>query len=223
MSGNNSVIKLKTTNTTGTVTHVATVSATGIIAAADNTFDFGSASLRWKDIYAVNFVGEATKASTLRVGTDFRSASVSTTNNTVAVRDATGNIAANLFQGTATQARYADLAEKYSTAEELAAGTAVAVCTCKDHEVEPATASNHCIGVVSTQPAIMMNSDAEGQYIALKGRVPVRVKGAVKKGQAVYALADGVCTTLATTALVGIALESNSDEGEKLVECVLKV
>jgi hypothetical protein len=223
VSGNNSVIKLKTTNTTGTVTHVATVSATGIIAAADNTFDLGSASLRWKDIYAVNFVGEATKASTLRVGTDFRSASVSTTNNTVAVRDATGNIAANLFQGTATQARYADLAEKYSTAEELAAGTAVAVCTCEDHEVEPATASNHCIGVVSTQPAIMMNSDAEGQYIALKGRVPVRVKGAVVKGQAVYAMADGVSTTLATTALVGIALESNSDEGEKLVECVLKV
>jgi hypothetical protein len=36
-------------------------------------------------------------------------------------------------------------------------------------------------------------------------------------------MADGVSTTLATTALVGIALESNSDEGEKLVECVLKV
>jgi len=68
-----------------------------------------------------------------------------------------------------------------------------------------------------------MNSDSEGQYIGLKGRLPVRVKGAVIKGQAVYAMADGVCTTLVTTALVGIALESNSDEGEKLVECVLKV
>jgi hypothetical protein len=69
----------------------------------------------------------------------------------------------------------------------------------------------------------MMNSDSEGQYIGLKGRLPVRVKGAVKKGQAVYAMADGVCTTLATTALVGIALESNAAESEKLVECVLKV
>jgi hypothetical protein len=36
-------------------------------------------------------------------------------------------------------------------------------------------------------------------------------------------MAEGVCTTIATTAIVGIALESNSDEGEKLVECVLKV
>ena len=150
-------------------------------------------------MYMHNFTGEASKAATLRVGTDFRSASSSATNNTVAVRDATGNIAANLFQGIATQARYADLAEKYTTAEELPAGTAVAVCTHEDHEVEPAVASNHCIGVVSTDPAYMMNSEADGQYIGLKGRLPVRVKGAVSKGDAVYAMADGVCTTIATT------------------------
>ena len=38
-----------------------------------------------------------------------------------------------------------------------------------------------------------MNADAEGQAIGLKGRLPVRVKGAVKKGDAVYAWEDGVC------------------------------
>ena len=132
-------------------------------------------------------------------------------------------INANLFEGTATQARYADLAEKYTTGEELAPGTAVAVCTHDDHEVEPASASDIAIGVVSTDPAYMMNSDAEGQYIGLKGRLPVRVKGPVRKGDAIYAMADGVCTTLAATALVGVALESNDAEDEKLVECVLKV
>jgi len=220
---NNGVIKLKVTSGAGTLTHVGTVAATGLLPAADNTFTLGSASLGWSNVYATNFTGEASKAATLRVGSDFRSASSSATNNTVAVRDATGNIAANLFQGTATQARFADLAEKYSTAEELAPGTAVAVCGHEDHEVEPANASNHCIGVVSTDPAYMMNSEANGQYIGLKGRLPVRVKGAVKKGQAVYAMADGVSTTIATTALVGVALESNADESEKLVECVLKV
>ena len=219
----NGSIQLKVTSAGGTLTHVGTVTSTGIVPSADNTFTLGSASLNWSNIYATTFTGEAVRASTLRVGSDFRVASASATANTIAVRDATGNIAANLFQGTATQARYADLAEKYSTAEELAPGTAVAVCTCEDHEVEPATASNHCIGVVSTNPAIMMNSEAAGQYIALKGRVPVRVKGAVVKGQSVYAMADGVSTTLATTALVGIALESNSEAAEKLVECVLKV
>ena len=128
------------------------------------------------------------------------------------------------FIGTATEAEYADLAEKYSTVEELPAGTAVAVGTdATDAEVVPASASSFCIGVVSTDPALMMNSKAEGQYIGLKGRLPVRVKGPVAKGQAVYAMADGVSTTIATTALVGIALETNSAEEEKLVECVLKV
>jgi hypothetical protein len=139
------------------------------------------------------------------------------------VRDSSGNLNAVLFQGTATSARYADLAEKYTTSEDLPAGTAVAVCALLDHEVAPADASNHCIGVVSTDPAYMMNSDSEGQYIGLKGRLPVRVSGAVNKGQAVYAMKNGVCTTIATTALVGIALESSTDDNEKLIECVLKV
>ena len=53
--------------------------------------------------------------------------------------------------------------------------------------------------------------------------IPVRVKGPVNKGQAIYAWEDGVCSTIATTALIGMALESNTDDSEKLVECVLKV
>ena len=68
-----------------------------------------------------------------------------------------------------------------------------------------------------------MNSDAEGQAVGLKGRVPVRVSGPVSKGQAVYAWKDGVCSTITTAALVGIALETSTVDGEKLVECVLKV
>ena len=196
-------------------------------ATAVESVTLGDVSNQFAAVYATNIYGISEKASALIVGGTARTGSVDSigtgTSNSVAVRDGSGNLNAVLFQGTATSARYADLAEKYSTAEELAPGTAVAVCACEDHDVEPAKASDHCIGVVSTDPAYMMNSDSEGQYIGLKGRLPVRVKGAVKKGQAVYAMADGVCTTLATTALVGIALESNADESEKLVECVLKV
>ena len=221
---NNGTIKLKVTSGAGTLTHVGTVTSTGIVPSADNTFTLGSASLGWTNVYATNFTGEASKAATLRVGSDFRSASSSATNNTVAVRDATGNIAANLFQGTATQARYADLAEKYSTGEELAPGTVVTVCAHEDHEVEAASIGTMAIGVVSTNPAVMMNSEAEGQYIGLKGRLPVRIIGAVKKGQAVYVDNNGCASTsINGGSLVGVALESNSDEGEKLVECVLKV
>jgi hypothetical protein len=204
-------------------TLVATIEDSGIYPGSDNLFELGAAARRWSNVYATTFTGTATQANTLNVAGTYRSASTAASPNTIAARDSSGDLTAVLFRGTATTARYADLAEKYTTKEELPAGTAVAVCNCDGHEVCPATASNMCIGVVSTDPAYMMNSDADGQYVGLTGRLPVRVTGPVKKGQAVYAMDSGVCTTIATTALVGIALESNSNNGEKLVECVLKV
>jgi hypothetical protein len=159
----------------------------------------------------------------VRVGTDFRTASVSASNNTVAVRDATGNLAANLFQGTATQARYADLAEKYTTESEYAVGTVVAVCAHEEHEMALATPASIVSGVISDKPAYLMNAEAEGQAIALVGRVPVRVTGPVNKGDAVKVFADGIASVDGLGDMVGVALESNSDEAEKLVECILKV
>jgi len=193
--------------------------------AVNNTKTLGTASFKWNNVHATTFTGIATQADTLKEtnSAQYRTASTSSVANTVAVRDSNADLFARLFSGTATQARYADLAEKYSTAEDLPAGTAVAVSYNDDAEVHPASVSDLCIGVVSTDPAYMMNSEAEGQYIGLKGRVPVRVKGAVTKGQPVFAWEDGVCSTIIGLALVGIALETNSSEGEKLVECVLKV
>jgi hypothetical protein len=134
---------------------------------------------------------------------------------------ATGNATATNFYGTASSAKYADLAEKYTTDQEYPIGTAM----CVGGEAETTAAGNDCItiGVISEKPAYLMNSDSEGQAIGLKGRVPVRVKGAVRKGQAIYAWENGVCSTVATMGMVGVALESNDIEEEKLVECVLKV
>ena len=113
------------------------------------------------------------------------------------------------------------MAEKYTTDQEYPVGTVMAVGG--EAETRAATLSDHAIGVISLEPAYLMNSECDGQAIGLKGRVPVRVAGPVSKGQAIYAWKDGVCTTLATTSLVGIALDTNHDDDEKLVECVLKV
>lgn len=195
---------------------------TGFFPFIDNTYALGSTAKKWNNVHATTFTGTATQANALMVSATAYSGDVEATADTIAARDSSGNLKANVFTGTASRARYADLAEKYTTAEELPAGTAVAVCGHPDHEVEPAKASDMCIGVVSTDPAVMMNSEAEGQYIGLAGRLPVRVKGAVKKGQPVYAWEDGVCTTTASTALVGVALETNDSVEEKLIECVLK-
>lgn len=191
------------------------------------TVNLGEASNPFSNVWADNFWGLAEKASGLVVGGTSRSGQIDSsgtgTGNSVAVRDSAGNLNAVLFQGTATSARYADLAEKYTTCCELAVGTAVAVCDHPDHEVDVAKSSDICIGVISDKPAYLMNAEADGQAIALKGRVPVRVSGPVKKGQGVYAWDNGICKTIETKAFVGVALESNDSEEEKLVECVLKV
>jgi hypothetical protein len=127
------------------------------------------------------------------------------------------------FVGTATEAEYADLAEMYTTGEELLPGTVVMVCEHEGHELEACTETGYPVGVVSTDPAFLMNSDLEnGTAIALKGRVPTRVFGAVKKGDLLFAGANG-CAVTQGVYKVAVALESNADEGEKLVECMLVV
>lgn len=204
--------------------HILSFTSAGMIPSATNVRNLGNVSNKWKEIHAVDVFGNATSATALKVSGNDRVGSTASLANTVAVRDASSDVYANVFHGTATKARYADLAEKYTTEKEWPVGTAMAVCSHGEHETCPASASNMAIGVISENPAYLMNSELEGgQAIALKGRVPVRVAGPVKKGQAVYAYNDGICRTIATTALIGVALETNLNEDVKLVECVLKV
>jgi len=224
--GASNIIKLKANNSGGTLTHSLTVTATGMNPSADSTFNLGTSGIKYATVYADVFDGAATQADTLKEGSNYRSGDTSATANTVAVRTASGNIAANLFQGVATSARYADLAEKYLTNGNLEPGTVVEVCSHSDHtdhEVCEACGLHMPVGVVSTNPAMMLNSEAEGQYIALVGRVPVKISGAVNKGQPIYASHSGIATVNKASYLIGIALESNYDDGVKLVECVLKV
>jgi len=219
--GTNSIIKLKANNAAGSLTHSATFTALGMTPATTNAFDLGASGNVWANVYATNLQGNATSASALKLSGTVYPPNASAIANTTALRDASGNLTANLFQGTATQARYADLAEVYATDEIYPVGTIMAVGG--EAEATAAAASHYCIGVISDKPAYLMNSEAEGQAIGLKGRVPVRVTGPVKKGQPIYAWADGVGSTLATTGMVGIALESDDFTEEKLIECVLKV
>lgn len=225
----------KVNNGTITPSTVLTINLTGLIPGVSNTYDIGTANLKWKDIHATNFKGTADSANRLNVEdkSEYRVASegfASLSPGRIVARTAEtiGDVPANSiravkFVGIATTAQYADLAEKYTTEKTWPIGTAMAVCNHEDHEAGPASASNIAIGVISENPAYLMNSEIDGQAIALKGRVPVRIIGPVRKGQAVYALNDGVCTTTATTALVGVALTTDLTEDEKLVECVLKV
>ena len=134
---------------------------------------------------------------------------------------ATGNITAPLFVGTATQARYADLAEKYTTDIEYSIGTVVVVNPEPDSEATKSTSiSQLVLGVISEKPAYLMNSESTGQAIALRGRVPVRVVGPVKKGQTLVSGPDGIAS-VGEVNRFAIALESKETHEEGNIEVVI--
>jgi hypothetical protein len=223
-------IKLKVDNVGGVEQHVATVQDTGIMPGSTNTYAIGGTGAVFSEMHATNFYGLAENAQKMQVGVNYRSADTAATNNTVAVRDASGNLVANKFTGTATSAEYADLAEMYKTEDELPTGTIVSVPKFDedtDAEVRAIEPTEIPVGVISAKPAFLMNSEAEGQAVALKGRVPVRVTGIVNKGEAIYADSQGLGHTIRAEGhfLVGIALESWEPEAEEegLVEAILKV
>lgn len=157
-------------------------------------------------------------------------ATTTATASKVAARDASGDIYANIFQGTATSARYADLAERYEADAILEPGTVVCFggtkeITACDHENDHAVA-----GVVSTDPAYMMNSAAGNNdthpYIALTGRVPVKVVGLVAKGDLLVASSvKGHAMTnnnAKAGTIIGKAIGS-SDSGEGVVEALINL
>jgi len=153
--------------------------------------------------------------------TNFRTARLTATAYSIAARDSSGNIAAVLFQGTATSARYADLAEKYLADTEYDVGTVMVIGG--SAEVTASTSGELAIGVISKNPAVMMNSELEGGvYVALKGRVPIKVKGSVRKGDRLVA-GDQGCAQVAQDRLdiFAVAMESSDNNEVKLIESVV--
>ena len=128
----------------------------------------------------------------------------------------------NVIYGTSTSARYADLAERYTTDLEYVPGTVVVVSYDVNSEATQSFAANQrVLGVVSTNPAFLMNDEAPGQAIALRGRVPTQVVGPIRKGQPLVSTPDGRAMFGDHQNSFAIALETNLEETLKLVECVI--
>jgi hypothetical protein len=89
-----------------------------------------------------------------------------------------------LGSGASFQATYADLAEKYTSDQEYEPGTVVIFGGEKEITQSTEANSRQVAGVVSTQPAYILNSALQGTGIllALQGRVPCKVMGLIKKG-----------------------------------------
>lgn len=152
---------------------------------------------------------------------DGYNSSLTTAASTIPVRDINGDITTRRFIGTATAALFADLAEKYTTDKHYPVGTVMVVALGGDSEcTQSFMAAQLAVGVISENPAYLMNSGSPGQAIALKGRVPVRVIGPISKGQTLIASPDGKAIYGAVNP-IAIALESSLVFGEKLIECVI--
>jgi hypothetical protein len=135
----------------------------------------------------------------------------------------TGNVSAPLFVGTATQARYADLAENYSADAEYAPGTVVVFGGTHEVTVSAVSHDTRVAGVVSTAPAYLMNSDQPGAAVALTGKVPCRVQGPVTKGDLLVNISAGTAGRLDPAqyrpgCVVGKSLESIPDKITRTIE-----
>jgi hypothetical protein len=164
----------------------AVFSSTGIVPDTDNTYDIGSATKKYANVYAT------------------------------------------LFRGTATESYYADLAENYLADAEYAPGTVIEF----GGEAEVTQSTTHgthrVAGVVSTNPAHLMNSQCEGDNVvavALQGRVPCNVIGKVAKGDMLvasnipgYAIVNN---TPSVGSVIGKALEDKLDGERGTVEVVV--
>ena len=130
----------------------------------------------------------------------------------------TGNFGAsgatfNTIFAKATSAQYADLAELYSADAEYPPGTVVDFGGTCEITLSVESGSNRIAGVVSTNPAHLMNSTLESTHtaaVALSGRVPTLVVGPVRKGDMMVSAGNGhaqACATPAMGTVIGKAVE----------------
>jgi len=142
------------------------------------------------------------------------------------------NPSTNVLSTTASAAQYADLAERYEADEIMEPGDVVKIGGDKEITKTTAQGDQEVFGVISSTPAYSMNKDAGTDQthpnVALTGRVPCKVKGAVNKGDRLISsdepgIAQAVNTLGDTSiyAVIGRSLESNTEEQIKYVEIVV--
>lgn len=167
-----------TANVAGNIisqTHTGGLEVFGTISTAGNinTGNLLAALITSTDVVAGNITG-----SSLAVG--------NITNNNANGVGNIGNASSyfNTVFARATSAQYADLAEKFRADEEYDPGTVLVFGGSAQVTACDSYADSRAAGIVTTDPAHLMNSAAPGitAAIALAGQIPCKVCGPVSKG-----------------------------------------
>jgi hypothetical protein len=239
VTGNTSGSSGSCTGNAATATALATARAIGGV-----NFD-GTAAI---NLPGVNTAGNQDTSGTAAIGTAVTVTANNTANETVYltfVDGATGtqgietdtglsyNPSTNVLTTTASQAQYADVAERFEADAPMEIGSVVEVGGSAEITEATSEMSQDVFGVISHKPGYMMNagagSDETHPYVAMTGRTPVRVTGVVNKGQRLVTSATKGCAravaqgeSISPFNVIGRALESSTDAGIKLVNCAVR-
>ena len=134
----------------------------------------------------------------------------------------------NVIYGQSTSARYADLAENYLGDQKYEPGTVLVFGGDDEVTTTEQKGDSRVAGVVTTNPAHLMNSALEGDNvvgIALTGRTPTKVLGKVQKGDLLvtsavpgYAMVN---PNASVGTVIGKALEDKNTDGKGVIEVVV--
>ena len=209
-----------TIGNTNTVHYGTTFGATtAFLPTANNAVSLANATNYMSSIYGVNYY----VANVILP--------VANLNPSIGTAQATfNNIYAVNFLGTSTTAKYADLAEMYLADAQYQPGTVLIFGG--DDEVTTTDISHdpRIAGIVSTNPAYLMNDNFEDGYyvpVGLTGRLPCFVQGPVKKGDILVASSiKGVAQKLSDSeyrvgCVIGKCLENHDLDTIKKIEVVV--
>jgi hypothetical protein len=196
----------------GTLTSVtvsANVSTGGI--KTDNYYYANGVSISFAGSYSNSNVAAYLPTFAGTVGATALTTGANTTAGTI-----TGNW--GLSAGSKLTATYADLAEYYEADKPYEPGTVVEFGGEKEVTIAE-DGTTKVAGVVSTNPAYVMNSQCQGEHVvalALQGRVPVKVRGTIHKGDMLVSAGDGYARPMIHPyigSVIGKALENFEGEG----------
>jgi hypothetical protein len=134
--------------------------------------------------------------------------------------------------GNQVNANYADVAERFAADEIYDAGTVVELGGVNEITRVTSDLSDKVFGVISTRAAYLMNSSAGSDEthppVAMTGRVPVKVIGAINKGDRLVSAGNGYARAAQTgeaTAfnVIGRSLTAKLDSGEGTVEAIVTI